>query len=263
MNATAYDLSGRVALVTGGGTGIGAATARLLAQRGAGLVLAGRRLDPLDQTAAALRAETGQRCEVLSCDVTDPEQVTKLIADTVALFGRLDILINNAGGARHAPLRTMPTAAWQKDVALNLNAAFYCAQAAYPHLKESGRGAIVNVSSVAGISGTLGVGAYAAAKAGLQMFTRVAAAEWGPQRVRVNAVACGMIATPLARANWAKTGFDASEATRELPLRRPGEAEEAAEAIAFFASDASSYISGEVLSVAGGPQLRGMIETDE
>jgi 3-oxoacyl-[acyl-carrier protein] reductase len=257
-----YDLTGRVAIVTGGGTGIGAATALLLAQRGADLVLAGRRVEPLNKTAAEIGEATGRRCIALPADVTDPAQAAKLVEDTVAHFGRLDILINNAGRGRHAPLRTMPPETWQKDIALNLNAAFYCSQAAFPHLKASTHGAIVNVSSLAGVNGTLGVGAYSAAKAGLQMFTRVAAAEWGPSGIRVNAVACGMIATPLARGNWAKTGFDATEAASVFPLRRPGEAHEPAEAIAFFASDAASYITGEVLAVAGGPTLKGMIDTE-
>ena len=262
MTMPSYDLTGRVALVTGGGTGIGAATAMLLARRGADLVLAGRRIEPLEDTAASIDETTGRRCLALSADVTDPQQTAQMIEGAVAAFGRLDILINNAGRARHAPLQTMAPETWQKDVALNLNGAFYCAQAAYPQLKAGGLGAIVNVSSLAGVNGTLGVGAYAAAKAGLQMFTRVAAAEWGPSGVRVNAVACGMIATPLARANWAKTGFDATAACREFPLRRPGEPEEVAEAIAFLASDAASYITGEVLAVAGGPQLKGMIDTE-
>jgi len=216
----------------------------------------------LFRSAESIDLATGRRCLALAADVTDPEQAARLIDDAAAKAGRLDILINNAGGARHAPLRTMPLKLWHKDIALNLNAAFYCAQAAHPHLKASGRGAIVNVSSLAGVNGTLGVGAYAAAKAGLQMFSRVAAAEWGPAGIRVNAVACGMIATALARANWAKTGFDATRACREFPLRRPGEPEEAAEAIAFLASDAASYITGEVLSVAGGPALKGMIDTE-
>lgn len=151
---------------------------------------------------------------------------------------------------------------WQKDVALNLNAAFYCSQAAYPHLKASGEGTIVNISSLAGVHGTTGVGAYSAAKSGLQMFTRVASAEWGPQGIRVNAVACGMIATPLAQANWAKTGFDAAGACEAFPLRRPGRPEEVAHAVLFLASDAASYITGETLTVGGGPQLKGMIDTD-
>lgn len=256
------DLNGRVALVTGGGTGIGAATALLLAQRGADLMLAGRRHAPLEETAQRIAAETGRRVLVHPADVTDPDQATGLVAATVAQLGRLDILINNAGKGSHKPLRIMPAEMWQKDVALNLNAAFYCAQAAYPHLKASGHGAIVNISSLAGANGTMGVAAYSAAKSGLQMFGRVAAAEWGPHGIRVNNVACGMIATPLAQAGWAKTGFDAAGACQAFPLRRPGKPEEVAQAVVFLASDAASYITGETLQVAGGPQLKGMIDVD-
>lgn len=258
-----YDFTGRVAVITGGGTGIGAATALMLAQHGADLVLAGRRRDPLDATAAEIREQTGGRVLVVPTDVTDPDQAAKLIEATIAEFGRLDVLINNAGRGRHAPLRSMPVETWQKDVALNLNAAFYCSQAAYPHLKAHGNAAIVNISSLAGVHGTLGVGAYSAAKAGLQQFTRVASAEWGPKGIRVNAVACGMIATPLAKGNWAKTGFDAMGAAQNFPLRRPGTPEEIAHAVVFLASDAASYITGETLTVGGGPQLKGMIDTEE
>lgn len=262
MAANSYDLTGRVAIVTGGGTGIGAATARLLAERGADLVLAGRRLEPLENTAGEINETTGRRCLTLPTDVTVPDQVARLIDTTIAELGRLDILINNAGVGRHYPLRTMPVEVWQGDVALNLNAAFYCSQAAYPHLKASGKGAIVNISSLAGIHGTTGVGAYSAAKSGLQMFTRVASAEWGP-RIRVNAVAAGMIATELAREKWAKTGYDAVAACQSFPLRRPGRPDEVAHAVVFLASDAASYITGETLTVGGGPQLKGLIDTDE
>lgn len=260
MDLKLFDFSGRVAIVTGGGTGIGAVTARQLAQRGADLVLAGRRPEPLEQTAAEIRAQTGRRCLAISTDVTDPEQCARLIEETVTQLGRLDTLVNNAGKGRQRPLRTMSPEIWQNDVALNLNAAFYCSQAAFPHLKATGHGAIVNISSLAGVNGTMGVGAYAAAKSGLQMLTRVASAEWGPHGVRVNAVACGMIATPLAQAGWAKTGFDADGASQAFPLRRPGRPEEIAQAIVFLASEAASYITGETLTVAGGPQLKGMID---
>lgn len=262
MTIDANDLSGRAAIVTGGGTGIGAATAMMLARHGAEIVLAGRRPEPLDKTADEIREATDRRCLTVPTDVCEPEQVHALIERVIAEFGRIDILVNNAGRGRHAPLRTMSPETWQKDVALNLNAAFYCSQAAYPHLKASGQGAIVNISSLAGVHGTTGVGAYSAAKSGLQMFTRVASAEWGPQGIRVNAVACGMIATPLAQANWAKTGFDAAGASQNFPLRRPGRPEEVAHAVLFLASDAASYITGETLIVGGGPQLKGMIDTD-
>jgi len=257
------DLTGRVAIVTGGGTGIGKATAQLLAARGADLMLAARRAPRLEEAAAQIAAATGRRCLVTAADVTDPEQANALVAATVAAFGKLDILVNNAGKGSHAPLRTMPPAVWDKDVALNLSAAFYCSQAAYPHLKAAGKAAIVNISSLAGVNGTLGVGAYSAAKAGLQQLTRVLAAEWGPRGIRVNCVAPGMIATDLAKARWAESGFDAMAACQGFPLRRYGEVEELAEAVAFMASDAAAYVTGELLVVGGGPQLKGMIDVED
>jgi NAD(P)-dependent dehydrogenase (short-subunit alcohol dehydrogenase family) len=259
----AYDLSGRVALVTGGGTGIGKAIAMALGHAGADLAIAARRLDRLEVAAEEIAQATGRRCIANVSRNRDAEQAAALIDKAVETYGRLDVLINNAGKGSHAPLRTMPAETWDNDVALNLNAAFHCSQAAYPHLKAHGNGAIVNISSLAGVTGTMGVGAYSAAKAGLQQFTRVAAAEFGPKGVRVNCVAPGMIATELAQKGWAKTGFDATGACQAFPLRRPGKPEEVARAVLFMASDAASYITGETLTVGGGPQLKGMIDTDE
>jgi len=258
-----YDLTGRVALVTGGGTGIGKAVALALGHAGADLAIAARRLDRLEASAQEITKATGRRCIAISADVREPDQATRLIEGTIDAYGRLDVLINNAGRGSHAPLRTMPAETWDNDVALNLSAAFYCSQAAYPHLKIHGNGAIVNISSLAGVNGTMGVGAYSAAKAGLQQLTRVASAEFGPKGVRVNCVAPGMIATELAQKGWAKTGFDATNACQAFPLRRPGTPEEVARAVLFMASDAASYITGETLTVGGGPQLKGMIDTDE
>jgi NAD(P)-dependent dehydrogenase (short-subunit alcohol dehydrogenase family) len=258
-----FDLTGRVALVTGGGTGIGKAIALALGHAGADLAIAARRLDRLETAAEEIAQATGRRSVAFAADVRDPAQCAALIQQVADAYGRLDILINNAGKGTHAPLRTMPAETWQNDVALNLNAAFHCSQAAYPHLKAHGNGAIVNISSLAGVTGTMGVGAYSAAKAGLQQLTRVAAAEFGPKGVRVNCVAPGMIATELAQKGWAKTGFDAAGACQAFPLRRPGRPEEVAQAVLFMASDAASYITGETLTVGGGPQLKGMIDTDE
>jgi len=258
-----FDLAGRVALVTGGGTGIGREIARLLAQRGASLMLAARRAEALEATACELREETGRDVQFRPTDATDPDQVQALVEATVAHFGRLDILVNNAGKSSFAGFSKMPPATWDKDISLNLSAAFYCAHAAIPHLKASGHGAIVNISSQAGITGTPGCGAYSAAKAGLQMFTRVAASEWGGSGVRVNAVAPGMIATDLAQKGWAKTGFDAQGAAKTaFALQRPGRPEEIAQAVAFLVSDAASYITGETLAVSGGTGAKGMIDVD-
>lgn len=258
-----FDLTGRVAVVTGGGTGIGKAIATLLAQRGADIFIAARRVEALEATAAQINAQTGRRVEILPTDVTDPEAAQALIDTAIERLGRIDILINNAGKSSFSAFTKMSPQIWDKDVRLNLNAAFYCAHAAYPHLKASGNGAVVNISSQAGLTGTPGCGAYSAAKAGLQMFTRVAAMEWGGAGVRVNCVAPGMIATDLAQKGWAKTGFDAlGAATTAFALRRPGKPEEIAQAVAFLASDAASYITGETLAVNGGPGQKGMIDTD-
>jgi NAD(P)-dependent dehydrogenase (short-subunit alcohol dehydrogenase family) len=258
-----YDLAGRVAIVTGGGSGIGKATARLLAKRGADVAIAGRRSEKLEIAARQLGEETGKRILAVPTDVRKPEQCLALMEKVAHEFGRIDILINNAGGAHaHVPLSKMDLSKWDRDVQLNLSAAQYCSQAALPHLKKT-KGCIVNVSSLAGVHGTQGVGAYSAAKAGLQMFTRVASAEWGPAGIRVNCIACGMIATEAAREGWEKRGYDAMAACQSFPLKRYGEMDEAAEAIVFMASDAASYITGETLSVGGGPQIGGMIALEE
>jgi len=257
-----FDLTGRVALVTGAGTGIGRATARLLAERGADVAICGRRMEKLEEAAAHIR-ETGRKALAVPVDVRRPEDCRRLMQTVGDAFGKIDILINNAGGAHgHVALAKMDLTKWDRDVQLNLNSAMYCSQAALEWLKAR-PGCIVNISSMAGVTGTAGVGAYSAAKAGLQMFTRVAASEWGGHGIRVNCIACGMIATEAARSGWEKSGFDAAGAAKgSFALRRYGEMREAAQAIAFMASDAASYISGETLVVGGGPKLGGMVALD-
>ncbi len=259
---TEFDLAGRVALVTGAGTGIGRATAILLARRGADVAICGRRAEKLEEACERIR-ETGRRALAVPADVRNPDSVRALIEAVVAEFGRIDILVNNAGGAHgHVPLATIDLAKWDRDVQLNLSSAMYVSQAALPHLKAT-KGCVVNISSLAGVNGTGGVAAYSAAKAGLQMFTRVASSEWGGYGVRVNCIACGMIATEKARERWEKSGFDAANVAKNaFGLRRYGEMAEAAQAIVFMASDAASFITGETLTVGGGPKLGGMVELD-
>jgi citronellol/citronellal dehydrogenase len=251
------DLTGRVAVITGGGTGIGAATAMLCAQHGADVVIAGRRPEPLQETAVKIEAATGRRCLPMPTDVRDEEQVTALIDGSVAELGRIDILVNNAGGSSLARLGELTSKMWDRSFALNVDAVYYATREAGRYFLEQKSGAIINISSLAGITGVMSGAHYSAAKAAMQMLTRVAAAEWGPHGIRVNCVAPGLIASELALQGWAKNNVDPDKLTANTPLRRAGTPEEVANAIVFLASDAASYISGEVLAVGGGPQMGG------
>lgn len=248
-----YDLRGRVALVTGGGTGIGAATAHLLARYGADVALTGRTEATLAETSAAIEAETGRRCHASRADVRDEEQVKALVAKVMAEFGRIDILVNNVGWGTHGPLNGLPTDLYRGEFAVNMDTTFFCSREVGLHFIAQGSGSIVNVSSVAGTKGVVGLSAYSASKAAIQMLTRVSAAEWGPLGVRVNCVAPGLIATPNASQDFEASGIDVEAFCRRFPLQRAGKAEDVARAIVFLASDAASYITGVTLAVDGGP----------
>lgn len=250
-----YDLSGRVAIVTGGGEGIGKATAHLLARCGADVVIAGRTEATLVRTAGEISDATGRRCLGVPTDARDEEQVKRLIARALEAFGRLDILVNAVGWSTHGPMSTMSTETWKGDFELNIDTSFFCAREAAQHFLAQGSGSIVNVSSVAGSKGVMGLGAYSSAKAALEMFTRVAAAEWGPQGVRVNCVAPGLTATENAMKDFAATKLDVEAICAGFPLRRAGKPQDVANAIVFLASDAAAYITGATLLVNGGSTL--------
>jgi 3-oxoacyl-[acyl-carrier protein] reductase len=253
-----YDLGGRVAIVTGGGTGIGAATARLLARYGADIAIASRTLAELERTAAGIRQATGRRCLAVQTDVKEEEQVVRMVQRTLDELGRVDILVNNAGGTRMGPLSGITTRAWDSSFDLNVRAAYFCTREAGRHLVAQRSGAIVNVSSGAGVTGVRGGAHYASAKAALQMFTRVTAAEWGRHGIRVNCVAVGLVSSERAVEAWRVAGLDTAAATAGTPLGRPGSPDEVAHAIHFLVSDAASYVSGQTLAVDGGPHMGGI-----
>ena len=248
-------LDGRVALITGGASGIGAAAARLFATEGAAVAVLDR-----DGEAAARFVETldGHPALALAADVTDREAVESATAEAVATFGRLDVLYNNAGvPAGFGPVSDLALADWNLSLAVNVTGTLLCTQAALPHLRAAGGGAIVNQSSVAALVGIPGLAAYSAAKGAVVALTRTLAAELAPGGIRVNAICAGTVDTPMARPLLEMRGQGDRERGARLtaeryPIGRIGTPEEIARAALFLASDESSFVTGAVLTADGG-----------
>lgn len=221
MLNTGFDFSNKVVLVTGASEGIGAATAQLFAAHGADTVIAARRPDKLEQRAEHIRTRTGHRCLGVAADVTDPVQVKTMVERALEEFGRIDILVNNAGNSVRSSLRKMTPEIWRKGIALNLDSVAYCTMEVGKHFLEKRAGVIVNISSVAGINGTMGEVPYSSGKAGIQMLTRVAAAEWGPHGIRVNCVAPGMTVTENVQGKLKSGVYPGNRSRAAAPARRP------------------------------------------
>ncbi|HYC55112.1 MAG TPA: SDR family NAD(P)-dependent oxidoreductase [Candidatus Binatia bacterium] len=243
-------LKDRIALITGGGTGIGAAMAAEFAREGARVVICGRRRAPLEETATALRTG-GASIEAAVCDVAREGEIEALIVRIADRHGRLDILVNNAFQMSAAPIASMTTQAWKESFTVALDAAFFAMRAALPRMAAQGGGVILNISSTAGHAGAHSLAGYGSAKAGLENLTRIAAIEGAPGRVRVNALAPGCIGTPgTLEAFAAPAARRAME--RLIPLGRFGAPEEVARAALFLVSDDSSFVTGACLVVDGG-----------
>jgi 3-oxoacyl-[acyl-carrier protein] reductase len=269
------DLSGRVALVTGGSRGLGRADALTLARAGADVVIAdiqvewdaGEEVERYGPLAQAARAQglvfseataqeiqgMGRRAAAIKCDVTDRSQVETTVTRAVAEFGSVDILVNNAGTLDHVgQLGDQVPELWERDLRVNLTGAFNCAQAVWPHMRERGWGRIVNMASVAGTLGGFGQASYSTTKAGLIGLTRTLALEGARHGITCNAIVPGIIGTEAFQFGNAAMN---ERMVKRTALRRPGEPQEVANAIAFLCSDLASYITGVALNVSGGIEL--------
>src|SRR5687768_8490110 len=246
-----FDLTGRVAIVTGGSRGLGEEIAEGLAEAGASLMLCARREQWLTPTLEGMRAR-GVRVEGLVCDVAVPEQVQAVVDATMAAYGRLDILVNNAGITWGAEPEAMPIEKWQKVIDVNLTGAFLFAQAAGKEMIKREYGRIINVASIAGLHASVHgphYAGYAASKAGLMGLTRELAASWGRHGIRVNAIAPGFFHSRLADPAIEKVEPDIK---RSSPIPRVGAAGELKGVAVFLAADASNYITGQTIIVDGG-----------
>ena len=244
-------LTDKVAIVTGSAQGIGLATALRFAAEGARVVVSDIGQQRVDQAVAAIVAQGGQAIGAV-VDVTDRLAIDAMVAKVKATWGRIDVLINNAGITKDARLAKMSSAQFDAVIAVNLKGVFECTQAVAETMTAQGSGSIVNASSVVGLYGNFGQTNYAATKAGVIGFTKTWARELGPKGVRVNAVCPGFVLTPIL-----DTVPDAvkQKMIEKVPLGRLGRPEEIAAVYAFLASDDSSYMNGAVLEVSGGIQL--------
>jgi Dehydrogenases with different specificities (related to short-chain alcohol dehydrogenases) len=273
--AIEIDLSGRVALVTGGSRGLGREDALTLARAGADVVVAdllvesqlSEDTDRFGALATVARQQglvhteetvrdieaMGRRAIAVRCDVTSRDEVDAAVARTVQELGSVDILVNNAGTLDHAAqFDKQSPDLWERDLKVNLTGAFNCAQAVWPHMKERGWGRIVNMASVAGTLGGFGQASYSTTKAGLLGLTRTLAMEGGRHGITCNAIVPGVIGTEAF--NMANAAMNERIVNRTV-LKRPGKPEEIANAIAFLCSDLASYITGIELNVSGGVEL--------
>ena len=244
-------LEGRAAIVTGGASGIGAATARTFAREGARVCIADANAEGAERVAKEIAASGGDAF-ALRVDVTDPAANERMVAETARRFGRVDAAFLNAGIALPSSILNGDLDAWQRVVAVNLTGVFLGLRAVAPAIIAAGGGAIVLTASVAGLRGGIGMPSYYASKHGVIGLTKAAAAEFAQARVRVNAICPGVIDTPILGAAHANAALTQGVLAHMHPLRRVGQAAEVAELVAFLVSDRAQFITGHAHAIDGG-----------
>ena len=248
-----FSLKNKVVLITGASRGIGEATAIGLAQAGADVAIASRKLPDLEKVAEQIK-KTGRKCVPVAAHVGKTEEINSLVKRVLEEFGKIDILVNNAAtNPSMAPAIDIDERAWDSIMNLNLKGLFFLSQAVARAMKEKGGGKIINVSSVAGITPDI-LPVYSISKAGVIMATKVMAQQWAPYNIRVNAIAPGLTKTRFSEALWKNPDILQMAMTR-TPMARPADPEEMVGAIIYLASDASSYVTGQVIAIDGGSTI--------
>jgi len=243
-------LQGKIAFVTGAGSGIGEATALRFAEEGATVVLCGRRIEPLQGVQEKIQAQGGQ-AEIAVADVSDEQAYVGALQATAQRHGRLDILVNNAMAYTWGGIDAMTTADWHANFATTVDGTFWGTRTAMQLMKEQGGGSIVNIASICGLFGTAWMAGYSAAKAAVINFSRAAASEGAPHNIRCNVIIPGVVDTP-ATAGMLGDAKTRSNTEKVIPMKRVGLPVELANAILFLASDEASYVTGASLAVDGG-----------
>jgi NAD(P)-dependent dehydrogenase (short-subunit alcohol dehydrogenase family) len=255
-------LAGKVAIVTGAGSGIGCAIAERFAREGAAVTVAGQRLERVQETARAIEA-AGGRALAVACDVADADAVRRMVEETVARFGRLDVLVNNAAKNRPAApvaetVADLDEAWWHATMDVNATGAFLCAKHALPHIVAAGGGAVINVASTSGVAGNWNQGAYVASKHAMVGLTRSIALDYAKAGVRANAICPGFIETERSLGfSTHNRGADwQQKKLAEIPMGRFGRVEEVAALAAFLASDEATFLTGATIPIDGGTAAR-------
>lgn len=253
MTLPYFDLTGKVAIITGGATGIGRGIAEGLADAGAAIVIAARRLQKCETACQEIRQRTGTRTFPCRCDITDRQQVSSLVDSVIAAFGHIDILVNNSGtGGSEKPILEMTDEDWIRVIETNLNGVFNVSQAVVRKMVERGKGGkIINVASIGAVIGWPNMSAYCASKGGCLQLTKSMALEWVRYNIQVNAILPGYFKTPMNEEFFA-TDAGAKAIKSSIPMKRIGRIEEIKGVAILLASQGSSFMTGSAVTVDGG-----------